>query len=283
LPRAYHALEAPEGLARSGQGLPRASIGVSQRAEHALNGLDGLLGTFIRTYFRTLLDEADVWVRSARFGYLEDYQHGQALLLIWDVESPDGDFDRPIIWSVGSKWTPDSQGRQIRHESGAERAIFRTSIYGRLIDRVINELKVDMTQYGSDKDARTWEGLGFHMRRETLTFPGAAERGFRGEVERLMPVAFLGKQDSGQGATPKTATTAAPQPTTPPAQAAALSNATGPEALVNRLKLLARKLDKAKFEQAALNIEEVIDHPDLLNQILDPSTYGFWEQARMNA
>ena len=220
-----------------------------------------------------LPDEADVWVTKSRFGTRADYQNGEALLLVWDVESPDADFDNGIIWSVGSKWETDRQGLVLSHTSGAARGIIKTSNYGRMIDRITVELKEDLSAFGSPMEAKTWEGLGFHLRREVIEFPGGGqtEDGPPARIERLMPVAFLGT--SAERGKP-----AAPAKSRSRATAGAATAPAPTDDITDKLKVMVGAMDAAAFQRAALGMEGVSDNPELLNSVLDESDDGFYEQ-----
>ena len=38
--------------------------------------------------------------------------------------------------------------------------------------RAMEDLGIDMAEYGSPKDSRVWQGLGFHLKQETISFLG---------------------------------------------------------------------------------------------------------------
>ena len=212
-----------------------------------------------------LVDDGDIVVKKSRFGYLDSYQSGEAALLIWDVESPDAVFEYPIIWPLGSDWKVVDRGLRAEHPK-RERFV-KTSIYGRLIERVTKDLGVDMKSRGGPRTATIWEGLSFHVKREVLKFPGAAERGLKDEVEHMMPTEFLG--EGGQKAATKTATK--------------VKEATGDGDVVDRLTKLAKSLDnREKFQKAALNLSELNESANsaLLSDVLEDSDQGFWARAR---
>ncbi|MGC9030084.1 MAG: hypothetical protein ACP5LD_10480 [Desulfomonilaceae bacterium] len=219
-----------------------------------------------------LPDDFDFWITRAEFGYLAEYtdQSGaQVPLLLWHGESPDVEIDSPIPWSLGKGWEPTKGGKSVRHVNGKEKFV-ATSMYGRLITRVTQELGVDMASRGSAKDASVWEGLGFHMKREEIEYKGLLQdKG--GKTTRLMPVAFLG--DKSEKKTVKKAAPAA-------AEKGQETTDTGEDALIKKLKLLAKTKDRMTFQSLALKMDEVNADEELLEQILDDSDDGFWARAR---
>jgi hypothetical protein len=188
-------------------------------------------------------------------------------LLIWYGESPDGVEVEHIAWSIGKGWEPIKGGRAVKHVNGKERFV-ATSIYGRMIKRVVEELGVDMASRGSAKDASVWEGLGFHMKREEIEYKGIlADKG--GKTTRLMPTAFLGDRKSGKPAAP-----------TKESKADKPSGAGDEDALVQKLKAIAKVKERNEFQKLALQMQEVNDNNDLLMDILDDTDNGFWSRAR---
>ena len=214
-----------------------------------------------------LPDDFGCLITGAQFGFLAEYQNGEVPLLIWNVESSVGDVER-IGWSIGKEWTPSPDGSSV--SSTKRKRFVRTRLYGRLIDRVVGGRKVDMSKYGAPSQAKVWTGLGFHMRREKIKFPGGAERGLREEIEHLMPVAFLDKKGTARRqTTPATASTPAP------AQVAEEDSD-----IKDQLTQLAKKLSKEKFQAAALRLSEVVNDPALLNDVMNDGGDGFWAKAR---
>lgn len=201
-----------------------------------------------------LPDDFDFHITSAYFGYRDEYMSGEVPLLIWQGESPDEDIDS-IIWPCGQGWEVVKGGDAVEHPK-RERFV-KTSLVGRLIDRVVTELKVDMRSRGKATDASVWKGLGFHMRREEIEFgPGILEdRG--GKTTHLMPVAVL-KKPAGEKVEP-----------TPAAEGK-------PDLTEKKLAILAKKLDREEFQKQAMDMEDVVANDDLMGQVLDDSDEGFW-------
>ena len=94
----------------------------------------------------------------------------------------------------------------------------------------------------------------------------------KSEVQRLMPVAFLGPRD-GQEPPAHASTPAVSQST----------NGTGNSALIAKLETLTRATDQGKFQEAAMKMEEVVASPDVLSQVLDDSPNGIWAKSQASA
>jgi len=145
------------------------------------------------------LEEADFWIEKAHFGTMEEYasEYGQPTLLIWRGFSPDTGREHRVIWPLGAGWEAVDDGARCQHPK--RQKFVRTSIYGRLLDRVMRELgeecKKTLLERGLPTEAKVWEGLGFRLVMEELEFgPGILEeRG--GKTRHLMPIAFLGVKE----------------------------------------------------------------------------------------
>jgi len=201
-----------------------------------------------------LIDDIDGYITNPRFGFREQYiaVAGEAVLFMFDLVDEDGNLisnpEFPPAYSVGAGWLVKENGTRI--ERPEKPKIIRTSMYGRLIDRVVKDLKVPMHEYGSAFEAKSWDGLGFHWRQEEHTTVG-------GETKtHLMPTSFLGKKGIKQ------------------------ATATGQDELISRLTKMASLMDRIEFQKEAILIPEVKQNPRLMSQILDDSDKGFWAQAR---
>lgn len=209
-----------------------------------------------------LVDDFDCYIKSARWGFRQEYQNGEVLLLIMEGESPDVDMEQPIIWPAGKGWEVRDGGDRAVHPKRSK--FVDVSMYGRLLNRVVKDLGVDMRARGKATEAKVWEGLGFHFKRETIQFGAGILEEKGGTTEHLMPVAFLGERKAGQRKAGRAEAKAEP------------AEAVDPE-LVAKLTKMARILDLVKFQAKALEMEM----PDeLLNAVLDESETGFWTKAR---
>ena len=201
-----------------------------------------------------LPDDFDFFITDASYGYRDEYKEGEVALLIWHGESPDEDVDS-VIWPCGSGWEVVKGGESVEHPKRTR--FVKTSMVGRLIDRVVTELKVPMRSRGKATDASVWKGLGFHLRREEITFgPGILEdRG--GVTTHLMPVAVLEK------------------PAEKKAEKAPVAEGK-PDLTEKKLTALAKKLDREEFQKRAMDMEDVVANDDLMGQVLDDSDEGYW-------
>lgn len=228
-----------------------------------------------------LPSDCDITITKSTFGYLDTYQNGEVALLIWDVESPDADFEYPIIWPCGSGWEVKERGKRVEHPKRSR--FVETSTIGRLIKRC-KDLGIEdvLRARGNPRDAAIWEGLTFHVKRETSTIQGGGgDSGIPATQEHLMPTEFV----EGE----KPAATARPAARVA-GRAAASSRAratepTAPTALTERLASLAKTLDIEKFQKAAMNIDELNDpaNSELLADVLEDGPDGFHAKVRAAA
>lgn len=204
-------------------------------------------------------------VTKARFGYRKEYMEGSALLLVWQGTSPTEDTTE-ILWAMGAGWTTED-GITATHEK--RERIVKTSIYGKLIDRVTKELgyMTEMEKRGAPTNASVWEDLTFFMVREPLEYAGLLEdKG--GKTEHLMPTQVVSGLDSKKAvkSTKKGSKTAEKDESAP----------AGDNPITAKLKILALNLDKDNFQQQAIKI--AASDQALLAQVLDDSDKGFWSK-----
>jgi hypothetical protein len=216
-----------------------------------------------------LIDDCDIWIEDAYFGTATEVSEGyasragEAPLLIWRVTSPEhGEFK--IGWNLGSGWHIIEGGRSVSHEKDTptkKKRFVDTSIYGRLLDRCVKVLGLGekLKARGSPRQASVWKGLGFHMKREELVFPGAADRGILtergGKTTHLMPIAVLEERE-----------------------AAAAPSTSAPPDLVARLTGMARDMDFRAFRSAVVAMEGIDDR--LMADLMNSSEDGFYARAR---
>lgn len=220
-----------------------------------------------------LLDDADAYIANPRFGaplrdeYTEVIEAGQVSQVVHflvDFVSAEGELVGSQGYSTGSGWIVSDDGNEISHPARAK--IVMSSVYGQLIDTVVKVLSVPMKEYGTPLAAKSWEGLGFHWKQvphKTLK---------EGETRNApMPTEFLGKLDLAA---------VAKAPTVARVTKAAAAVAAAPSGMESKLTVLARNMDFAKFQDAALKIPEVAASDELLAQVLDDSETGFWATHR---
>jgi pyruvate/2-oxoglutarate dehydrogenase complex dihydrolipoamide acyltransferase (E2) component len=242
-----------------------------------------------------LPDDFDGWVAKTSFGYRDDYMDGEIALLIWEVESDDLDEPQDIIWSCGKGWEVTGRGKSVEHNRG--RAKFTdTSMLGKLLNRTVQSLGVDMRGRGSAREAAVWEGMGFHFVREEEDYGG--EIGVR---THLMPTEFLGfdkdeaeeeKPSPRRASRSRSAAPAqepdpepeeAPEEEAPAAPAPRRRASKTPVSLEEQLtKMAGLHDDVEEFQKAALKVEALSEseNSDLMAAVLDDSDDGFFALAK---
>lgn len=227
-----------------------------------------------------LPNDCDIIITKSRFGYQENYQNGEAALLIWDVESPDADFQHPIIWPVGSGWEVREKGLSIEHPKRSR--FIATSMYGRLIDRAdkLGILEI-LRKKGSPRRADIWEGLAFHVLNEKIVFEGLEKQGGKGYTEHLFPTDFLGVVDSSGNIKRTGGGSSVSSSGKKSAEKSSFDEEEGgeekPSAIRVKLASLAKSSkDSTTFQKAAMKLDEVQGDRQLLAEVLDDSDEGFY-------
>ena len=236
-------------------------------------------------------DDFDFWITRAYFGYLESYQSGEAPLLIWEGESPDVDLEYPIIWPIGKGWEVRDRGAKVVHQK--RKRFIANSLYGKLIDRTTEKLKVDMAALGVPTEAAVWAGLGFHMKSEEFQYgPGILEE-TGGKTNHLMPVAFLGRREGGkvvaqsdqsdQGAAPAPAVATLVVPVRVSQPSAASTAPTAADPFVIKLRKAAQLNDtEIGFQKWAMTQPEANDpaNSPVMALVFTDGPTGFYMQNR---
>jgi len=208
-----------------------------------------------------LPNDVDGWIKGATFGAGRDeYQAAAAasgteppVLLTLPLYNADGEPIGQQAYSVGSGWVVSDDGQEISHPVRTN--IVRTSMYGRLIKRVKDELGVEMQKYGTPFRASTWDGLGFHWLLEAHPTVSGEER------EGLMPTEYLGD--------------------TPPFEGGEEAGALIPPELDAVLADLAKGKTVVEFQRQAVRLPDVADLSDeAMAYLMDRSQNGYWAQHR---
>ncbi|MBA7562028.1 hypothetical protein ES708_03677 [subsurface metagenome] len=203
-----------------------------------------------------LPDDFDAVITRSWFGFKEEYQKGQVPLLLLDLE---GEEIEPtnVAFSIGADWKITDGGHRVEHPKGKKRFV-ATSMIGRLIDRTVNKIGIELWERGFPTEADIWTGLAFHWMREEISFgPGILEEK-GGKTTHLMPTDYLPDFKVGETAAP----------------------AVEPE-LETKLAALAKASDDFNaFAKAALKVSGVGDSPKLINSVLDESDKGFYAQHK---
>jgi hypothetical protein len=208
-----------------------------------------------------LPDDFDFYITGATFGYRSEYMDGEVPLLIWEGESPDEDIET-IIWPCGQGWEAAKNGAEVGHPKRSR--FVKTSMMGKLISRVVDELGLDMRSRGPATRAAVWKGLGFHLKREEIEYGSGILEDRGGKTTHLMPVAVLEKAAKGKAAATESAGPKAEKPSR--------------EATMKKLAALAPKLTREDFQKRAMDMPEVVDDDDLLGRVLDDSENGLYHE-----
>ena len=217
-----------------------------------------------------LLDDADITITGARFGYDAGYADGEQLLLIINgTSNQDGWEEFEQFLSIGKGWDTHDQGLTVNGQDA-----FRTnSQYGIFIAGAMEtDAEKVLMGRGMPDVAAIWVGLKFHVKRHPHDYEGDI-----GVKNVLAPTAFLG--EVGKADAPvATAPVATPEPT-PTTGAAPESN--GASELTAAVTVLATKADNhdAFLEDVITNHPDVQKDPALFADVVDPD--GLY--ARANA
>jgi len=218
-----------------------------------------------------LLDDADVTITGARFGYDAGYADGEQLLLILNgTSNQEGWEDFEQFLSIGKGWDTHDQGLTVNGQDA-----FRTnSQYGIFIaGAMASGAEAALMARGMPDVAAIWVGLKFHVKRSPHDYGGEI-----GVKNVLAPSAFLG--EVGKADAPvATAPVTAPVSTPTTEGAAPASNGAGE--LIAAVTLLAVETDNhdAFLEEVITNHAEVQKDPALFADVVDPD--GLY--ARANA
>lgn len=211
-----------------------------------------------------LPDDFDFHITGASFGYRQEYMDGEVPLLIWEGESPDEDVES-IIWPCGQGWEVVKGGAEVQHPK--RNRFVKTSMMGKLISRVVNELGIDMRSRGPATKADVWKGLGFHLKREEIEYGSGILEDRGGKTTHLMPVAVLEKAAKGKTKdSAESAETKAEKPSE--------------ELTMKKLGALATKLSREEWQKKAMDMPEVVENDDLLGRILDDSEEGLYHELK---
>ena len=217
-----------------------------------------------------LLDDADITITGARFGYDATYDDGDTLILIVDgVSNQEGWETFQQFLSIGKGWDTQDQGLTVNGQDA-----FRTnSQYGIFIAGAMESgASATLMARGMPDVAAIWIGLKFHVKRSPHDYGGEI-----GVKNVLAPTAFLG--EVGKADAPvATAPVATPEPT-PTTGAAPTSNGAGE--LTAAVTVLATTADNhdAFLEEVITNHPDVQKDPALFADVVDPD--GLY--ARANA
>jgi hypothetical protein len=198
-----------------------------------------------------LPDDFDATITKAQFCTKPDYQDGTVPLLELTLEGPDID-PTEVVFSLGKGWIIKDGGARVENEKGKLRFV-SSSIYGKLIYRVTEELKVDMDSRGSPMEADVWVGLSFHWEREELSYKGLETEK---KIVHLLPTQYLSDFAVAKAAA------------VPPVN---------PE-MEKKLQEIAKnsKTHMAFFQQVTKDFPNIGNDQAMLTLVLDSSQSGFY-------
>ena len=202
-----------------------------------------------------LPDDFDAQIIESVFGFVAEYQEGKVPLLLLSLEGKDIE-PQEVAFSIGADWKIIDNGRQVEHAKGKKRFV-ATSMIGRLINRVCNEMNVALWDKGFPTQADIWNGLAFHWKREEISFGKGIMSEKGGKTSHLMPSDYL------------------------PNYAGAEVPVTVAPDLENKLAALTKaSADYAAFVKSAVKLPGVGDNAKLLNSVLDDSPNGFYAKHK---
>ena len=203
-----------------------------------------------------LPSDVDAWIANPSFGTKEEYSskvaetsQEPAILFLFDMVDENGEVIGSQGYSIGSGWTVEKEGASISHPK--RNNVVGSTNYGRLINRAVKELGVDMDKFGLPTDAKSWAGLGFHWMIEDHPTVGG------GTAQGIMPTEFLGeKKEAAKGKPPKA----------PPAS----------DLEKTLVELMAEHTDVKAFQLAAIKVAGVATDDTMMASVLDEGDSGFW-------
>lgn len=191
-----------------------------------------------------LLDDTNVTVMDATFGFDAEYNNGQTCCLVLTLKDDDGE-DHKQLLPCGEGWEPAAGGDELARTDGKNKSLNGNSAYGKFLSHAI-ALAPELRERGNPKTAKTWVGTAWHVVREQETF--TLRDGTERTVSRLIPDAYNGA--SGGSGEAKTVIKG---------ETKAAANTNGVEPAI-RLKLTKCAKDNDTFDaymQAALGIDGV--------------------------
>jgi hypothetical protein len=179
-------------------------------------------------------------VRRAEFGVDDEYNEGNTLQLVWEVEFQSTDDDTSDLelgheltekFNVGNvdTWEASPDGKSVARVDGKKVRFNENSGIGQLIGRALpsskkamdgaDKLAAILRERGGGHQAKIWEGLTFLITRQEFGFKDR-ESGEKVTYHRNYPAAFLGVAgDAGTATAPAATATATATATAGPSRA----------------------------------------------------------------
>lgn len=205
-----------------------------------------------------LLDDADIEITGAEFGYDAGYANGEQLILILSgTSNQEGWEEFTQFFSIGKGWETHDNGATVVGKDGFN----KNSQYGHWIQGAIDSGAGEVLQSrGYPDKAGIWVGLKFHVNRTPVDYGGEI-----GSKPVLKPTAFLG--ESGKAEAPAAAPAADTGASTATPAAGNGSNA------VLRAKVMSLKSapnHDAFIEEVLTKYPEVQQDAELFAEVVDP-------------
>lgn len=211
-------------------------------------------------------DEFDMTIEKAYFAPVANFADGNMPMLHLIGTNPNLPPEyriRTLTFPVGVRkengvYEAADNGATLIRRDGGKVKFHKFSQMGRLVARVIAEFDLSdmLSARGDANEAKVWEGLRFHFKKEADEVFGKDEDG-KDQISkgRVMPIAFLGEGDASD------------------------STIEVGSGLRDHLLELARKASNHdSFVMLATTTPGVTDDVDLLNAVTDPT--GIFAEAR---
>lgn len=224
------------------------------------------------------VDDVDVEITDAVFGYDAQYMNGDALLAKITMKVEDGEEDDEIVqlYSLGKGWEAVNKGQQIVPTKTRKPTLNKNSAYWHFIRGAI-ECGADAVLRGRGKptDAAIWPGLRFHVAQVDYKDVSGNDR------TRLVPVGYLGEVASGIKAPSKPSGAAATQ--APAAAAASAPAAAATDSPMRRqlLKLAVNANDHDAFVEEAYSTVEGLAGSPLEKSVMSTKPGSIWAEAHL--
>jgi len=233
-----------------------------------------------------MLDGYTGQIVDAQFGFKPDYQNGQALLLMIDVNTGDPEIGEGGIVSeqypVGKGWDTNDGGQTAVHESGKEKNFNNASGIGLLLNSIIDAGGLPILQGTGllPHQAKCWIGGSYTFERKE--FSGKMQDGKERTWNRMLVTDLAGTAPATAPQAPAAAPVAAPAPAAPstPASAPAAAGTPGehavPVVVKAKLKTIALAADThdAFIEAAFAQVAEAMTDPAIEAAIGDAAWFA---------
>lgn len=219
-----------------------------------------------------MIDDIDGYIKNGLFGHNDDYSAAiedpaakEGLQYIADIVNAEGEELGRIMLSLGKGWVTSDAGKTVTHP--ARTNIVTSSRYGTFVNKITQELRVDMTKFGeSPLSAEVWEGLGFHW--NLIPLPTMKKKPGTNEYETkdvLMPTSFLGSIKTAAKGAGKAA-----------GKGKSSEIAIDPK-LDKNLTELAQNLDRDEFIGEAIKAASAAKAKTLIPHLLDEGPNGYYQ------